>query len=57
MLATIQRGTALEKFPIDLVIPPGLPSDLLTRRPDIRIAEEQLKSANAKKQAGVRSPS
>jgi len=47
MLATIQRGTTLEKFPIELVIPPGLPSDLLTRRPDIRIAEEQLKSANA----------
>jgi multidrug efflux system outer membrane protein len=28
-------------------IPAGLPSDLLTRRPDIREAEQQLRSANA----------
>ena len=32
-------------------MPPGLPSDLLTRRPDIREAEQQLVSANA--QIGV----
>jgi multidrug efflux system outer membrane protein len=32
-------------------IPPGLPSDLLQRRPDIRQAEELLRSANA--QVGV----
>ncbi|HUL70276.1 MAG TPA: efflux transporter outer membrane subunit [Gemmatimonadales bacterium] len=28
-------------------VPPGLPSDLLERRPDIRSTEEQLRSANA----------
>ena len=28
-------------------VPPGLPSDLLERRPDVRQAEEQLRSANA----------
>ena len=44
-------GAAIEKLdlapipPIDL--PAGLPSQLLERRPDIRQAERQLKSANA----------
>jgi multidrug efflux system outer membrane protein len=32
----------------DLVIPAGLPSDLLLRRPDLRQAEEQLIAANAR---------
>ena len=32
----------------DLVIPDGLPSDLLLRRPDLREAEQQLVAANAR---------
>ena len=36
-------------------VPPGLPSDLLLRRPDLRAAEERLKSLNA--QVGVRKAS
>lgn len=43
---SIPRGkTIYELQAID--VPPGLPSDLLTQRPDIMEAEERLKSANA----------
>jgi multidrug efflux system outer membrane protein len=38
---------ALLKLPVPPVPPPGLPSTLLDRRPDLRQAEEQLVSANA----------
>jgi multidrug efflux system outer membrane protein len=40
-------GNNLDGAPLLQPLPPGLPSDLLTRRPDIRQAEQQLKAANA----------
>jgi multidrug efflux system outer membrane protein len=43
----IQRGLNLVNQPVVPVIPEGLPSDLLRRRPDIRQAEENLVAANA----------
>lgn len=44
----IPRGRALFQQPIPPQVPAGLPSALLERRPDIRVAEEQLVSANAR---------
>jgi len=47
----IKRGRPLDQQIAAPTLPPGLPLDLLTRRPDIRQAEQQLVAANA--QIGV----
>jgi NodT family efflux transporter outer membrane factor (OMF) lipoprotein len=44
--APIVRGRELIAQELTPTIPPGLPSDLLTRRPDIRSAEQSLVGAN-----------
>ncbi len=46
----IPRGMAIDSLPL-IAIPEGLPSEILEDRPDVRQAEEQLRSANA--QIGV----
>jgi len=44
----IPRGRPLTQQALAPAVPPGLTSDLLARRPDIRQAEQQLVSANAR---------
>lgn len=48
----IARRARLEEQTVPPEVPAGLPSELLERRPDIRQAEQNLRSANA--QVGVR---
>lgn len=44
---TIRRGSPLVDHKLRASVPPGLPSSLLERRPDIRAAEQDLVAANA----------
>ena len=44
----IPRGLPLDEIPVPSSVPAGLPSELLDRRPDLRQAEQQLASANAR---------
>lgn len=43
--ADLPEGLPLEQQPVLTALPAGLPSELLTRRPDIRLAEQQLAAA------------
>lgn len=45
--ASIQRVAKLDEVPLPPELPAGLPADLLTERPDIRQAEQNLIAANA----------
>ncbi len=43
----IERGASLDDLPVPPLLPADLPSELLTRRPDIQAAEQNLVASNA----------
>ena len=47
LAVALPAGKGLADMPLMVDVPAGLPSDLLTRRPDVRQAEQQLLAANA----------
>lgn len=47
MTSGMERGQKIENMPSPPLLPAGLPSELLNRRPDIRAAEYQLMAYNA----------
>jgi multidrug efflux system outer membrane protein len=51
--ANLPRGLPLTQQQFPNVIPAGLPSELLERRPDVRQAEEQLRATNARIGAAI----
>ena len=44
----VPRGLALEQQELPEILPPGLPAELLQRRPDLVAAEEQLRAETAR---------
>jgi len=46
--SSIERGLSLTEHQVPPDVPPGLPSDLIERRPDIRSAENSLIAASAR---------
>jgi multidrug efflux system outer membrane protein len=53
MPGDVMRGDPLEVMDFPATVPPGLPASLLERRPDVREAEERLRSANARIGAAI----
>ena len=49
----ISRGQSLAEQTFPTVVPAGLPSELLLRRPDVQQAEEELRAANAQIGAAI----